>query len=405
MSALIYIIRKSIKNSLKELLNKPGKMVMYLLLIAILVFTFVSTSLSGVNSDQAPLPMFWFTGILFAFVAILAASAVISGLSGGGAIFGMNDVNLLFVSPVDPRYVLLYGIVRLVRTVFLGCFFILFQAYNLARFGIDYGGVFLVFAGVMLSMTVLTVVSLMIYIVAGGGTGRKRLVKTAGVALFLPLAVYLAAEYLQTRDILTALANAINSPFLRFVPVAGWTASGAAALLTGEIQEGLLYWGLNLLLGAGLTTYIPFSNPDYYEDVLVAAETVYEKKRAISEGNIAAAVVTRGSVKINKTGIHGSGAAALFGKHVRESFRQNRFGFLTPRSMLTAAGVAVAAYFIRDLYVITPFLMWLQILLIGTGRGLRETYIHYIYLIPEPSFQKILWNNMEIMAQRCWKAS
>jgi hypothetical protein len=44
-------------------------------------------------------------------------------------------------------------------------------------------------------------------------------------------------------------------------------------------------------------------------------------------------------------------------------------------------------------------LMWFQIMLIGTGRGLKETYSHYIYLIPESSFKKILWSNMEIMAR------
>jgi hypothetical protein len=43
--------------------------------------------------------------------------------------------------------------------------------------------------------------------------------------------------------------------------------------------------------------------------------------------------------------------------------------------------------------------MWIQIIMIGTGRGLRETYLHYIYMIPESSFKKIVWSNMEIMAR------
>jgi hypothetical protein len=43
--------------------------------------------------------------------------------------------------------------------------------------------------------------------------------------------------------------------------------------------------------------------------------------------------------------------------------------------------------------------MWVQIILIGTGRGLKELFSHYIYMIPESSFKKILWSNMEIMAR------
>jgi len=41
--------------------------------------------------------------------------------------------------------------------------------------------------------------------------------------------------------------------------------------------------------------------------------------------------------------------------------------------------------------------MWMQIFFIGTGRGLKELYAHYIYLIPESSFLKIVWSNLEIM--------
>jgi hypothetical protein len=43
------------------------------------------------------------------------------------------------------------------------------------------------------------------------------------------------------------------------------------------------------------------------------------------------------------------------------------------------------------------FLMWMQTMMIGTGRGLRELYSHYIYLIPSSSFGKIVWSNIELL--------
>lgn len=49
--------------------------------------------------------------------------------------------------------------------------------------------------------------------------------------------------------------------------------------------------------------------------------------------------------------------------------------------------------------MILQVLMWLQIFLIGTGRGLKELYSHYIYLIPESSFRKIVWSNLEIIVK------
>jgi hypothetical protein len=37
----------------------------------------------------------------------------------------------------------------------------------------------------------------------------------------------------------------------------------------------------------------------------------------------------------------------------------------------------------------------MQIFVIGMGRGLKELYSQYIYMIPESSFKKIIWSNME----------
>lgn len=398
MSALLYLIAKSVKNSLRELLKKPGKLALYLFVIAAIIGVILLSFFTRAHVESAA-PLFWFTGILFLFIALFVVISLLKGLSGGDVIFGMNDVNLLFVSPVNPRKTLLYGLIRMAKMAFLAGFFILFQASSLANFGIDYGGVLLTFGGFLLSIVVLTTASLLIYSVTNGNVVRKRMVKGLMVLLFLPLGVFLAVQYCATGDIFAALETAIDSPFLRFIPVAGWTAWGVTAFLSGEVMTGLLFFGLNLLLGAGMILYILLSNPDYYEDVLVATETAYEKKRAAADGDLGTATASARKVSVTKTGIPGRGAAAIFGKHMRESFRENRFGILTLPSVLIAAGAIIATLFIRDLSIILQILMWIQIMLIGTGRGLKETYSHYIYMIPESSFKKILWSNMEIMAQ------
>jgi len=403
MSALIYIIRKSTKNRFKELLRKPGKLVLYLIVLAFIIW-FVASSIVGIfnpaetDMETVP-PVFWLTGIIFAFIAFIVVTFLLSGFSGGNAIFEMNDVNLLFVSPINSRKILLYGIVRMAKTSFWLGFFILFQTAIFANFGVGYSGVLLTFAGYVLSVIVLTITSLVVYSVTNGKIVRKRVVKCFAAALFLPLAVFLAWQYVQTQDVSVALEAAINSPFLQYIPVAGWTACGVTAFFAGEMLTGFLFFGLNLLLGAGLTAYILLSNPDYYEDVLVATETAYEKQRAIAEGDINAATATTSTrkIKVTKTGISGNGASALFGKHIRESFRQSRFGFLTKASVIFIGGAAIVSLFFDDLLIIMQFMMFMQVFLIGTGKGLKETYSHYIYMIPESSFKKIIWSNMEIM--------
>ena len=396
MKALFYIIIKSVKNSFKELLKSPGKIILYSFVIAMIIGLILITAFTR-QSIETYSPIFWFTLIMFLFIAVFTVIAVFNGLSNGDAIFEMNDVNLLFVSPVNPRKILIYGVIKTAKTAFLAGFFILFQTSSLSNFGIGFDGVLIVFGCFILSIIVLTIVSLLIYSVSNGNVFRRRIVKIAAAAIVLPLVIFTIIQFIVTKDFFAALETAAASPLLKFIPVAGWTSSALTAFFSGEIASGFLFLSLNLLLGAGIITYIMLSNPDYYEDVLVATETAYEKKRALAEGDITAATVTKRKIKVTKTGIKGLGAGALFGKHMRESFRQNRFGFLNFTSVMFIIGAVIFSFIFSDIYVIFWVLMWSHVFLIGTGRGLRETYSHYIYMIPESSFKKIIWSNMEIM--------
>ncbi len=395
MTPLFYLIYQSALNSLKEILKKPAKLAMYLLV----VFGIIGVAVASIFTKPAlenQVPLFWFSGILFAYTALFVVIAVIKGTASGDNIFEMNDVNFLFVSPVSSRKVLLYGILRLTKVSFLAGFFILFQTNSLALFGIGFDGVLLILLTFMLSVVVLSIASLVIYSLTNGKRLRKWIVKVGLALCFMPLVVFLVVRLAQTGNGLLALEAAIQSPYMELIPVAGWTAAGVTHILSGAWETGLLFLGANLLAGALLIVYILLSRLDYYEDALVATETVFEKKRAAAEGNINLDSSSK-TVKIKKTGVPGKGAAALFGKHLRESFRQNRFGFLTLPSCILILGALAMILLTRNLLTSMQILMWTQILLIGTGRGLKETFSHYIYLIPENSFSKILWSNMEVM--------
>jgi hypothetical protein len=54
---------------------------------------------------------------------------------------------------------------------------------------------------------------------------------------------------------------------LRFIPVAGWVASGVTAFISGQIGVEFLCFGANVLFMAGMIAYILLSHPGYYEHV------------------------------------------------------------------------------------------------------------------------------------------
>ncbi|QOX64119.1 hypothetical protein FRZ06_12615 [Anoxybacterium hadale] len=401
MNSLIFLLVRSGKNTFLELMRKPAKLILWLVLVGLMIGLFVLTMYTQ-KSGGAYADLVWLKGALMLLLLIFAVIAVQKGLSNGDVIFDMNDVNLLFVSPVSSRKILMYGILRMAKMALLAGFFILFQSNSLSsNFGVGFWAVFLVLFAFVLAVSLLQIISLLIYSLANGKPKRKRKVRILTAIVFLPLAVSLVSALVRTGDPLLAAENTLKAPVASWTPVVGWAAEGVVSIISGNTGAGLMFFGLIIITGAFLILYIALSNPDYYEDVLVATETTFEKKRGLSEGQINTEAISGKKVKIVGMGIGGLGANTIFYKHWRESFRAGTLGFWGMSSILTVSGVILMSLFLRKaggngILVLLQTLMWLQIFLIGTGRGLKELYMHYIYLIPESSFRKILWSNFEI---------
>lgn len=403
MNSLFYLLRKSAKNTFKELLRKPARLVMYILVLVVIAGMILLSVFTRETTDTR-LPLFWLEGAVLALGALLTVTTVMQGTSTGSSFFEMNDVNILFVSPLSPRKILLYGIIKLMKTSLFAGFFILFQTQTIgSNFGVGFGGVMVVFAAFALCVSVLTVGSLLIYNVSNGRPERKRMVKILALVMFTPLLAMLFKGLVGGDGPVAALEYALgSSPALYFVPVAGWVAKGVGLLLSGRLLEGLLMFGLTAATGAAMTLRLIFGRVDYYEDVLCATETAFQKKRALQEGNIRAVTATPKRVKVRATGIGGAGASALCRKHLREAFRERRLGFFGIQSLFLLGIALLSAAFMPGEVGFLPiplFLMWFQVFMIGTGHGIKELYSHYIFMIPEPSFRKLLWNNAEMMVK------
>ncbi len=401
MSSLLFLLIRSTKNNFLEILRKPGKLILWILVIAGIGGIFALSIFTRQSADSF-LDIIWLKGILFLFILIFVVVAIQKGLSNGDVIFDMSDVNLLFVSPLSARLILMYGIVRMAKMSLLMGFFILFQSNSLsANFGVGFDAVLLVLLGFFLAVSLLQILSLLIYSLTNGRPVRKRAVRLISAAVFLPLIAYIGVQIAGAGEPIMALENTLRSPIIAWTPIAGWASEGIVSLISGDMGNGFLFLGLLVLTGALLILYIALSNPDYYEDVLVATETAFEKKRILSEGQINTEASSTRKIKVSKVGISGIGASSVFHKHLRESFRANRLGLWSISSALTILGAALFSLFLRGensgIIILLQILMWMQIFLIGTGRGLKELYSHYIYLIPESSFRKIVWSNLEIM--------
>ena len=399
MNSLLYLFRTSIKNRLKELVHKPGKLVLYIIIIAVIIAGIFMT-LFGSKYTMVTQPLYFAGGIFFAFLLLFFVMNIQKGLLSGDTIFEMSDVNLLFVSPVNPRKILFYGLIKLAKMSFWAGIFILFQSSTLKNFGIDFGGVLIIFFVYIGVMMIYSILSLLIYSVTNGQPARKRIVKVLAVLMFVPLAAYGVYQFSLFGDINLTLNAVLDSAIFYATPIIGWATAGALALIQGNILIGIGWLASVIASGVVMLLYIMLSRSDYYEDVLVATETAFERARAVKEGDVQSTTVSKANIKVKGTGLNGSGASVFLYKHLRESFRENRFGFFGLSTFIMFICILAASLLMKgniELTIVLQVLMWIQLFMIGTGRGLKELYSPYIFLIPESSFKKIVWANLELV--------
>jgi len=394
------------KNRLLELKAKPGKLGVYIVAVAFIVFMVVQGM--GAEMPDVPVDGHMFTGILAGFFMFTFVLTVIPGFSNGAAIFCMEDVNYLFVSPIRPRTILLYGIVKTAKTIVFGSWFIVFQVqWMRGSFGVSAGGMLLAAVGYILLALVAQVLSLFIYAFTNSRPRRKLAAKIILAAVFAPAVAVFAARFTQGAGLMSALAVLFDSPVLSFTPIVGWASAGVSAVIFGETLVGLFFLGLLTASGLFFFGAVYFGNPDYYEDVLGATETAFETARAAQEDYMSAASGTSREVKIKGTGLNGTGANVFFYKHIREAFRANRFGLWGIGSLIMVGGAVAWAFFNRpgygadasgadgQLMAMLIILMLAKIFMQGFNRGLLETYSHYIYMVPCGAFAKWFWANIE----------
>jgi len=406
MSALLYVLSHDMKNKLFDLRRKPGRLIMYLVIIALLLFVVISST-TQTYSEATHTDIMWLKAILIALFLLTVIPSIKQGLSKGSTIFGMEDVNLLFVAPINPRAILLFGVVRLMKSAALSSIFILFNSSTLRTFfGVRFGGMMIIFASFILVTAVSQVLSLVIYSLTNSRPRRQKIVKYIAVIAFAPVVAGLLWQiWVADFDFVAGLLQFVNSHISSYTPIVGWAAAGSLAFIAGEYAAGAFFFGLLAAAGAILVAVIYIGNPDYYEDVLVATETAFQKARDVAEGNIDAATMSDKQIKVKGTGVGGFGASALFFRHMRESFRVNKFGLWGPSTLAILAFAVIYAFITSrvnydvsgNMLTTLIMLMIAQIFLIGTGRGVKDTYSHYIYMIPERPFSKLIWSNLEVL--------
>ena len=129
MTSLIYLLQKTILNSLKELKKKPLKLLLYIAIVLILGVTiFISVKGDG------PLPegrLEAYRSIFLLGIIFLLFLSLKTGIDKGNTLFRLSDANFLFTAPIKPQLVLFYGFIKEIGSNFIVVLLLIFQIPNL----------------------------------------------------------------------------------------------------------------------------------------------------------------------------------------------------------------------------------------------------------------------------------
>ncbi len=401
MKALSYLMITRIKNRILSLKKKPALLVLYLIILAFVVFSVVI--LLVVNQDTEQMK-FADERILLLILAALALFYLWiftnTGLSTGSSLFTMPDVGLLFVAPISSKKILLYGLISTLGKSLLGSLFIFYQIGNLkSSFGYGFKEIFALFLIFTLMVLFCQLLSIGIYIFTNGNPKRKRLVWMLLYSLIGLLIV--GVLFIQRQEqigILQAALGLMDKGWFGYVPVAGW----ATMFFQGVVQNSLPMLFIPLILffvfGGMMVSLLTMGSADYYEDVLVSTETTFQTLNAAKEGrSIPKANTRKVKIKEHEQGIkHGLGANTFLFKHILEMRRKSRIVFVDNYTLFLMLGAGVSGYYFNRFnapsaaaYGVLGTAIYMQFIFSMMGKLKLELTKPYIYLIPESSFKKV----------------
>lgn len=390
MAAIAYLLRKTIKNWLLDLKNKPQM----LILIIFLIFTLAAGVLSR-KTTRMPYNADMFSAIYLIATLLFGVSIFYGTLAETRSIFRMADVNLLFTSKVKPPQVILYGTIRNIGTLAFAMIFLIYQVNTLHySLGMPAGLIAAAFACFFVSQILCLTTSMCLMLFCSGRPGRLSAVKAvliAAVSVLILYAVFLArsAQGVPAAKLFTYIAQ---NPVFDYFPIIGWSRGLYAAIAAGEAVRAAVFGAPLLALLAAEMLMIATTKSDYYEDVLDGASRYETLRAAAKSGKRRQPVWSGKEKKIRRFGLGGGrGSSVYLYKRMLERSR-GAFG-IVGLSTAFAAGLAV----LLSLVFRTPFETFLYIAAfacivfrrISSWEG--ELQKIYIYLTPGRPEKKLFF--------------
>ena len=252
MYALSYLLAARLKNTVRDLLRHPGRLLYVVILV--LLFLFAAVGSSGLASDHVRNlhELAAMGNGLFLLVFLLG---LWNGFAKGGSVFSMADVNLLFPSPIRRTQALFYALLRQMSTTLLVGLVLLYQyGWLHSSYHISVLGMAAMCLGYVLALFLGQVTAMTLYTYTSNRPGAQKVLQGVLILCLLALAGWVCLGGWQSpQDRLAGLVNAANGWPVKLFPVGGWLGWSFAGVV---IVLAVLWRSAGLLTLFGLSVYL-----------------------------------------------------------------------------------------------------------------------------------------------------
>lgn len=401
MNALAYLLKRTIINYFKRLKQKPQKAIGPIFVV--LWFGIMFLSMGSNKNTQGNIHFDIFIVIFTAIVTSMLLYSLYSGTKRLDSKFAMCDVNLIFVSPIKPQTVLLYGVIKKIAVELFASVYILYQILNIMRnFKVPpLNLMMLIFAFLLFQLIFCNILKLFIFALNTkynklGETIRLLikgfLILTAAYGIFIVVKGNIKASW---EEILNTV---VYSSWFGRIPVIGWMRQLEVQAIKGMNFSTAMYLLLFLLLSA-LMLYITYNlKLDYYEDMLTGAEQLNavqnvkgSKQAAVSgKGGPLSKPIRKRELKLDNI----YGAKVLFFKHLNEYVKRSFVFFINTYSLILLTASIVLGIFAKGIDIKIVFLIACGLLFFSAGMASKiynEIYHYFIFLLPDTPQRKLFY--------------
>lgn len=391
MKPLFYILRKSLKNTVKQLVKKPLVLVFYILIAVSFIVMIISTlflppNITGRGSIET------YGAIISGILLLVLYFGIKQGVSSGGSFFRTADVNFVFTTPISPRKVLVYGFLKQLSTTLFTILFLSFQIPNIRNnFPLKSYGIPIILLGAFMLVFSMPIIGMLIYSITSVSKRARMNVERVLNALVMLLCAGFMLTLLKTKDIWKAALSFFNSSSFYYIPFIGWLKAVFMPAVEGIDSRFYLNTGF-VVAAIAIMIYVIYKlKTDYYEDVLAATERREEMIKAKKEGKSS---IRLSNMKLRKAHqeYRGRGARALFYRHMLEYKKAGHFFIDRNTFVIAAVGVASSFFFPKaDINTVLFFSIYLLFFFAIQGKWSQELGKPYIYLIPDSSLRKVFY--------------